>query len=174
VGDDGAVALQDPDVVDPGAELVGNDLCQRCLESLAVRGDPEVAGHCSCRVEADRGRFRPGVDRHARCRRDARSDARKFSVSGDSDADEPSLCTGFRLLFPELRVFDGRARARQGFDEAGTVPNDPGGRYAVWARQEAGDLNRLESVTERKKLSANPADEQIRRPAQAGTQGARD
>ena len=36
VRDDGAVALQDADIVDPGAEFVCNDLCQGSLESLAV------------------------------------------------------------------------------------------------------------------------------------------
>jgi hypothetical protein len=45
VRDDGAVALQDTDVLDPGGELVGNYLRKRGLESLAVRGDPEAAGH---------------------------------------------------------------------------------------------------------------------------------
>ncbi len=76
VRDDGAVALQDPDVFDPGAEFVGNHLRERRLEPLAVRGNPEAAGHRPGRIEADRRRFGAGVDRHARCGRDPRPDAR--------------------------------------------------------------------------------------------------
>ena len=33
---DGAVAMQDPDILDPGAEFVGNHLRERGLKSLAV------------------------------------------------------------------------------------------------------------------------------------------
>jgi|HubBroStandDraft_6_1064221.scaffolds.fasta_scaffold08150_3 hypothetical protein len=102
VRDDSAIALQDPDFLDPGAELVGNDLRERGLEPLAVGGNPETAGHRSRRVEADRRRLGPGVDRHARRCRDARSDPRQFSVSSNADPGQPPLGAGLRLLLPEL------------------------------------------------------------------------
>jgi hypothetical protein len=36
VRNDCAVAMQDPDIFDPGAEFVGNHLCERGLEPLAM------------------------------------------------------------------------------------------------------------------------------------------
>jgi hypothetical protein len=45
VRDNGAVSLQDLNIVDSGAELVGDHLGERGLEALAVRGNPKTAGH---------------------------------------------------------------------------------------------------------------------------------
>ena len=91
VRDGGAVALQDLDVLDAGAELVGDHLRQRRLQALAVRGDAEAAVTApveSRRIVAGLG---AGVDRHARRRRDARADAGQFGIAGDADAEEPAF-----------------------------------------------------------------------------------
>ncbi len=125
--DDGAVALQDLNVLDPGAELVGNHLRERGLEPLAVCGNPETAGHRPGRIKADRGGFCSGVDRHPRCRRNARPDAGQFRVGGDADANEPAFGPCLRLFLAQQVIPGCLARARQGVDKTGTVPDDAGG-----------------------------------------------
>ena len=52
----GAVALHDADILDAAAEIVGDDLRQRRLQALAVRGDAESRGDRAGRVDADRWR----------------------------------------------------------------------------------------------------------------------
>jgi hypothetical protein len=86
-----------------------------CVEGgcAGAMSSPEAAGHRSCRVEADRGRLRPGVDRHTRRCRDARSDPRQLRVSSNADPDQPPLGARLGLLPSELCVPDSRTRARR-------------------------------------------------------------
>jgi hypothetical protein len=70
VGGGGTVALNDAHVLDPHAEMFGDDLRQRRLQALAVRGDAERRGHGAAWLDADGSGFRAGIDRHARRHRD--------------------------------------------------------------------------------------------------------
>ena len=57
-GHGGAVALHDADILEAGAEMLGDDLRQRRLQPLPVRGDAERGGHRAGRIDADRWPFR--------------------------------------------------------------------------------------------------------------------
>ncbi len=126
-GDARAVALQDADVFETGAEMFGDDLGERRLKALAVRSNAEGGGDGAGRIDAHDCRLGAGIDRHAGRDRDARADAGELGVAGDADAD-PAAGGARLFLFGAQRVVADRgAGLVQAFLESGFVPDDTGG-----------------------------------------------
>ena len=109
--------------------MFGDDLRQRRLQPLAVRGDAERSGDGAGRIDADDGGFAAGIDRHARRHRDARADAGEFRVTRHADAD-PAAGGACRLLFGAQRIVADRgAGGVQAFRKARLVPDNAGRRF---------------------------------------------
>ena len=118
------VAVDDPHVLQPRTELLGDDLGERRLVSLAVAREAEGRRHRAPRVHAHRGALGAGVDRRAGRRGDRRADARQLDVPRDADADEPLLRAREHLLLARARVVRHLAGALERLDEASAVPDD--------------------------------------------------
>ena len=102
----GAVALQHAHVLDAAAEMLGDHLRERGLQSLPVRRDAECRRDGAGRVDADGRCLGAGVDRHAGRDRDARADAGQLGVARDADAEPFARCARFGLLAAQGFVFD--------------------------------------------------------------------
>ena len=71
--------------------MLGDDLRQRRLQPLPVRGDAERGRDRAGRIDADVRGLGAGVDRHAGRDRDARADAGQLRVGGDADAEPAAV-----------------------------------------------------------------------------------
>ena len=128
-GHGGAVALHDAHILEPGAEMFGNDLGERGLQPLAMRGDAERRGDSAGGIDADDGRFGAGGDRHSGSDGDARADAGQFRITRNADADPAASGAALLLLRAQMIVTDRGASRIQAFHKARFVPNDTGSDF---------------------------------------------
>ena len=107
--------------------MLGDDLGQRRLKTLAVRSNAERGGDGAGRIDADDRGLGAGIDRHAGRNGDARADAGELGIAGDADADPAAGGARFFLLGAQRVVADRGAGLVQAFVKAGFVPDDAGG-----------------------------------------------
>ena len=118
------IALHHGHVARAHAQLLGHDLCQRRLKALPVRGGGEGRRHRPGGVNADRGGFRPGIDRHPWRDGDPRSDPGQFRVGAEADAQPAPLCPCPVLPRAETGQVGDLDGLFQAFHEAGVIPPD--------------------------------------------------
>ena len=128
---DGRVAADDPYRVQTDAQRVGDDLRQRGLVSLALRGDAERRGHAARRVHADEGGLGAGRNRHARGDGNGGADAGQLDVRGV--AEPHPAASGACLGNPVARRVHVQHRPRlvHALGQTGLIP-DQAGRRLVW------------------------------------------
>ena len=107
--------------------MLGDDLRQCRLETLAVRGDAERRRHRAGRVDAHDRRFGAGIDRHARRDRDARADAGQFGIRRDADAVPAAGGARALLRGAQVIVADRVTGSVETFVKAGFIPDNAGG-----------------------------------------------
>ena len=89
-------------------------------------GNAEIRRDRAARVDLDRRDLGPGIDGHARRRRDARTDPGQLRVAREPDTKKFALRTRLGLTGTQRVVADAVAPALERFEKARTIPHDSG------------------------------------------------